>query len=203
MLRKFYLLIFSLISVLTLQAQDIRSNTEGLNVTVCGGIGNWSSNYFLNLDELEPLGVGGGLRIGYGLNQRFEIFARYDRHTFKIENEWDKYGTSNAGTGLRVNFGGTLQAFRPYLEAGFSSINLRMDPVLFNGRVVEYHLKGPALAVGGGVNYFISPNFAIQANAAGTFGKFNTFQIDGKGIEDRPDARTLRFSLGVSYFFNQ
>lgn len=203
MLRKFYLLIFSLISAQTLQAQDIRSNTEGLNVTVSGGIGNWSSNYFLNLDELEPLGVGGGVRVGYGLNQRFELFARYDRHTFKIKNEWDKYGTSTAGAGLRVNFGGTLQALRPYLEAGFSSINLRIDPVLFNGRVVEYHLKGPALAVGGGVNYFVSPNFAIQAAVAGTFGKFTTFQIDGKGIEDRPDARTLRFSIGISYFFNK
>lgn len=203
MLRKFYLLIFILTLGITLQAQDIRSNTEGLNITLSGGIGNWSSSYFLNLDELEPLGVGGGLRIGYGLNQRFEIFARYDRHTFKIKNEWDKYGTSTAGAGVRVNFGGTLQALRPYLEAGFSSINLKIDPVLFNGRVVEYHLKGPALAVGGGVNYFISPNFAIQANAAGMFGKFTTFQIDSKGIEDRPDVRTLRFSLGVSYFFNQ
>lgn len=203
MSRKFYVLIFSFISVLTLQAQDIRSNTEGLNVTVSGGIGNWSSTYFLNLDELEPLGVGGGVRVGYGFNQRFEIFARYDHYTFKIENEWNKYGTSTAGAGLRVNFGGTLQALRPYLEAGFSSINLTIDPVLFNGRVVEYHLKGPALAVGGGVNYFISPNFAIQAAAASTFGKFTTFQINSNGIEDRPDARTLRFSLGISYFFNQ
>ena len=203
MLRKMYLLIFSFTVGLTLQAQDIRSNTEGLNVSVSGGIGNWSSSYFLNLDELEPLGVGGGLRIGYGLNQRFEIFARYDRNTFKIQKEWEKYGTSVAGAGLRVNFGGTLQALRPYLEAGFSSINLVIDPVLFNGNIVEYRLKGPALAVGGGLNYFISPNFAIQANALGTFGKFNTFQIDGRGIEDRPDARTLRFSLGISYFFNQ
>jgi len=203
MLQKIFLLIFSLTVGITLQAQDIRSNTEGLNVSVSGGIGNWSSSYFLNLDELEPLGVGGGIRIGYGLNQRFEIFARYDRHTFKVKNEWNKYGTSNAGAGLRVNFGGTLQALRPYLEAGFSSINLVIDPVLFNGNIVEYRLKGPALAVGGGLNYFISPNFAIQANALGTFGKFNTFQIDGRGIEDRPDARTLRFSLGISYFFNQ
>jgi opacity protein-like surface antigen len=203
MIQKFFLLIFSLNTWMVLQAQDIRSNTEGLNVTVSGGIGNWSSNYFLNLDELEPLGVGGGLRIGYGLNQRFEIFARYDRHTFKIKNDWEQYGTSNAGAGLRVNFGGTLQALRPYVEVGFSSINLKIDPVLFNGRIVDYRLKGPALAVGGGVNYFISPNFAVQAAAAGTFGKFTTFQINGDGIEDRPDARTLRFSLGISYFFNQ
>jgi hypothetical protein len=201
MLRKFYLLIFSVTSLITLQAQEIRSNTEGLNVSVSGGLGNWSSNYFLNLDELEPLGVGGGVRVGYGFNQRFEIFARYDRHTFKIKNEWNKYGISMAGAGLRVNFGGTLQALRPYLEAGFSSINLKIDPVLFNGRVVDYHLKGPALAVGGGVNYFILPNFAIQANATGTFGKFTTFQINGSGIEDGPDVRTLRFSLGISYFF--
>ena len=203
MLRKIYLLTFSLIAGITLQAQDIRSNTEGLNVSVSGGVGNWSSSYFLNLDELEPLGVGGGLRIGYGFNQRFEIFARYDRYTFKFKNEWNKYSISNVGAGLRVNFGGTLQALRPYLEAGFSNINLVIDPVLFNGNIVEYRLKGPALAMGGGVNYFISPNFAIQANVLGTFGKFNTFQIDSRGIEDRPDARTLRFSLGISYFFNQ
>ncbi|MFN8349666.1 MAG: outer membrane beta-barrel protein [Spirosomataceae bacterium] len=203
MIRTFFLLIFSLNTWMMLHAQDIRSNTEGLNVTVSGGIGNWSSNYFLNLDELEPLGVGGGLRIGYGLNQRFELFARYDRHTFKIKNDWEQYGLSNAGAGVRVNFGGTLQALRPYVEAGFSSINLKIDPVLFNGRIVDYRLKGPALALGGGVNYFISPNFSVQAAVAGTFGKFTTFQINGDGIEDRPDARTLRFSLGISYFFNQ
>ena len=80
MLRKIFLLIFSLTVGITLQAQDIRSNTEGLNVSVSGGIATWSSSYFLNLDELEPLGVGGGIRIGYGLNQRFEIFGCFCVH---------------------------------------------------------------------------------------------------------------------------
>lgn len=186
----------------TTYAQDVRSNTEGLNISVGGGVGNWSSSYFQNLDESEPLGIGAGVRLGYGFNQRFELFARYDYHNFKIKNEWDTYYTSAAGAGLRVNFGGTLQSLRPYLEAGFSSINLVIDPVLFNGNLFEYRLKGPSLALEGGVNYFISPNFAIQATANGTFGKFKSFQISGNGIQDRPDIQTLKFSLGISYFFN-
>ncbi len=204
MLRKSLILIITLNAFITrLQAQDIRSNTEGLNFTLNGGLGNWSSGYFLNLDELEPLGIGGGLRLGYGLNQRFEIFAHYDYHSFIIKNEWDKYRISTINAGMRVNFGGTLQAVRPYLEAGIGSLNLAIDPVLFNGNLVEYRLKGPALTLGGGINYFVLPNFSIQANAIGAFGKFNSFQISGTGIEDRPDVRTLRFSLGISYFFNQ
>ncbi|MEZ4900906.1 MAG: outer membrane beta-barrel protein [Spirosomataceae bacterium] len=190
-----------LASSLTL-AQDIRSNTEGINISVGGGVGNWSSSYFQNLDEAEPLGVGAGVRIGYGFNQRFELFARYDYHHFILKNEWDTYQITNVGAGLRVNFGGTLQRTRPYLEVGYSSVGLLIDPVLFNGNLFEYRLKGPALALGGGVNYFATPRLAIQAAANGTFGKFNSFQISGTGIEDRPDVRTLKFSLGISFYFN-
>lgn len=186
----------------SVKAQDIQSNTEGFNIGVHAGVGNWSSSYFLNLDELEPIGVGGGLRLGYGLNQRFEVFAQYNAKTFAMKNDWDTYRISSLGAGIRVHFGGTLQRLRPYVEGGVAGVNLLINPVLFNGDLVEYRLKGPSLALGAGVNYFLSPNLALHANATGTFGKFNSFQVNSRGIQDRPDVRTLQFSLGINFFFN-
>lgn len=185
-----------------LKAQDIQSNTEGFNIGLHAGVGNWSSSYFLNLDELEPIGVGGGIRLGYGFNQRFEVFTQYNAQSFKLKNDWDTYRISSLGAGLRVHFGGTLQRLRPYVEGGLAGVNLLINPVLFNGNLVEYRLKGTSLALGTGVNYFLFPNVALHANVAGTFGKFNSFQVDGRGIQDHPDSRTLRFSLGINIFFN-
>jgi opacity protein-like surface antigen len=202
MLRTLSLLAFCTLLLGNTLAQDVQSNTEGLTVTLLPSYARWSSSYFDKLDELEPMGLGGGLRIGYGLNQRFEIFAHYDAHKFNFREDWDKYRLSALGGGVKVNFGGTLQALRPFVEVGVVNQRLVIDPVLFNGRLFEYLLRGLAVQANGGVQYFVSPQLALRGNVGFSAGKFSSFQLNRDGIEDRPDVKTFRVGVGVSYFFN-
>jgi Outer membrane protein beta-barrel domain len=186
-------------------AQDIRSNTEALSVGVQGNFVRWSSQFFSRLDAEDPNGLGGGVRVGYGFNQRFEAFASYDLQTFSVSNnEWDTFRMSSLAAGMRVNFGGTLQALRPFAELGVASTGFKIDPVLLNNQLVTYQLRGGAnLWLGCGTNFFLTPNIALNATVNATTGKFSNFLVAGTGTAEQPDLRTFRFSVGVSYFLNR
>lgn len=204
MLRQIILLpLLFLTTSLLLRAQDIQSNIEGLNVHLYGSLVQWSSTFFDQLDESDPNGIGAGVRLGYGFNQRFEAFAQYEAQTLKFKSEWDINQMATLVAGIRANFGGTLQKVRPFVEGGYALTNLKIKPVLLNARFYEFQLKGPGVWLGGGVNYFITTQLAINGRIGGTFGKFNSFLANGQGFEDRPDVRTFRASLGIVYFFNQ
>ena len=203
-MRTLICIIACLLPLVGAQAQEVlsvRSNTEGLHVGLRAGVANWSSKYFLNLDELEPLGVGLGLEAGYGFNQRYELFVRYDWNSFLRKEEWDRYALSTVGIGGRVNFGGTLQRLRPYVELGAHSASLVIDPVLLDNELYEYKLKGATFSVGGGLRFFLTPRLNLSLNATAGWGKFTSFQISGEGLEDRPDLRLLQGAVAVSYFF--
>jgi serine/threonine protein kinase len=131
-----------------------------------------------------------------------KLFAHYDAHKFNFREDWDKYRLSALGGGVKVNFGGTLQALRPFVEVGVVNQRLVIDPVLFNGRLFEYLLRGLAVQANGGVQYFVSPQLALRGNVGFSAGKFSSFQLNRDGIEDRPDVKTFRVGVGVSYFFN-
>ncbi|MFN4146755.1 MAG: outer membrane beta-barrel protein [Runella sp.] len=202
MLRQTFL--FCLLSCVSLliKAQDIQSNTEGLNAEVGFSATGWSSKYFTQLDEISPFGLGGKMRVGYGLNQRFEPFASYEAYTLNLKKEWrDYYRMSCIGLGLRVNFGGTLQRIRPYIEVAYNNVRQEVSPVIFNNRAFVYRMKGGNFAAGAGVRFFISPKLAANAHLMTSMGKFNSFTLDGIGINDIPDVRTFRGSIGLCYFF--
>jgi hypothetical protein len=199
-----FALVLSMVSMSSF-GQDVltlRSNTEGFHVGLGASYKHWISSYFNRLDEIEPTGLGGGLNLGYGLNQHLELFANVDYHTFALKNDWDDYGFTGVGVGVRYNFGGTLQAIRPYAEVGYTYQYLVINPVELNGQLFKYEMSGGALGLGGGVNFFVSPKFAINTRAGSTVGKFSSFLLNGDGIEDRPDGKSFMFGLGVSYFFN-
>jgi hypothetical protein len=202
MLRTLSLLAFCTLFLGKIFAQDVQSNTEGFSVTVLPSYARWSSSFFNRLDELEPTGLGAGVRLGYGFNQRFELFAHYDSHSFNFNEDWDQYSFGTLGAGAKVNFGGTLQALRPFLEVGVVNQRLLITPVELNGDLVEFLMRGLSVQGNGGVQYFLSPQLAVRANVGFTVGKFSSFQIDRVGTEDRPDVKTFRVGVGVSYFFN-
>ena len=198
------LLIINLLAIASFAQSTLtlRSNTEGFHIGLNGSYKHWTSSFFNKLDETEPMGLGGGINIGYGINQHFELLASYDAHTFKFKNEWDDYTISAVGIGVRYNFGGTLQAIRPFAEVAYNYQNLYISPVSLNGELIEYELKGGAIAFGAGINFFVTPKFAIQARGGANLGKFSTFLVDGEGIEDRPDIKTFQFGIGINYYFN-
>ncbi len=188
-------------------AQDIRSNTEGFSVSGNLSYIHWSSTELNQLDEQEPNGVGGGLRVGYGLNQRFELFVGIDGYSFALNlpDEWTAFSMGSFCGGLRVNLGGTLQPIRPYVEVGYAGQSFTIDPIVLNNgdpTLYELRMNGSALIASTGINYFLTQKLALNASVGGSLGKMNSFLLNDVGFTDRPDVRTLRATVGVSFFFH-
>jgi opacity protein-like surface antigen len=186
-------------------AQDIRSNTEGLSLSGSFNYINWSSSELTRLDEDGPNGLGGGFRIGYGFNQRFEAFAAFDGYDFKFKyKNWNSYGMSAFTAGLRINLGGTLQPIRPFVEVGYAGQNFKVDPIFFQNDPTNYELrmKGSGLIASAGINYFITQNLALNASLGGSLGRMNSYTLNDIGLTIRPDVRTVQAKVGLSYYIH-
>ena len=189
--------------VLTVSGQEalqVRSNTEGIRVTIDAGFRHWSSSYFLQLDESDPNGPGVGLSAGYGLTRHLEITGSMDYHNFAMKNDWDRYTLSSVGVGVRYTMGGTLQAFRPFAQLAYKYHFLTIDPVYLDGYSYRYRLKGGLPEVSAGVYYFLKPFLAFHFSGGMSFGKFSSFLLDDSGISDRPDMQSFRLGVGLNYF---
>jgi Outer membrane protein beta-barrel domain len=205
-MKKKFCILF-IISVLSVKSYaqstlTVRSNTEGLHIGVSGNYAHWTSSYFSKLDEYEPMGLGGGVSLGYGINQHIEIIGSYNWHTFSFKETWDEYSLSSVGAAFRYNMGGTLQAIRPFVEVGYNYQNIFITPVDLDGQLVDLQLKGGQVGVGGGLNFFASPKFAINIKAGANLGKFSSFLLGSEGQLDKPDAKIFHFGLGLNYFLN-
>ncbi len=205
-----YLLTFSFVLLMTLStyAQDVVSNTEGVTISATLDYARWSSSDLGQLDEQEPNGAGLGLRVGYGFNQRFELFARLKGYSFALNDPeaWDRYSMASLAGGLRLNLGGTLQRLRPFVEAAYSSQYFIIGPITLNNgdpNIYELKMRGPALQVAGGLNFFITKSLAFNASVGGSFGRASSFLLnDNGGFDDRPDLRTLQGNAGLTFFIH-
>ncbi|GAB3996750.1 hypothetical protein GCM10028807_40100 [Spirosoma daeguense] len=199
---------FATLLVLTnSRAQTIRqrSTTEGLSIGIQGTYMGWSSDYFQFLDENSGSGPGFSGRIGYGFNQRYELFAQYDWTTLNADNIAAKsFDFSHMTGGLRFNFSATTRALRPFAELGYTYQTGKADQVLgYNGARDNLLFKGGALHVGAGLNYFVALPVAITLNASLQAGAKSPVIINGFTSADRADVAAFRLSAGVIFFVSE
>ncbi|GAB3946366.1 hypothetical protein GCM10028805_16750 [Spirosoma harenae] len=203
----YLLLLISFFLTGSLQAQTIRqrSTTEGLSVGLQGHYMGWSSDYFQFLDENSGSGPGIGGRIGYGLNQRYEVFAQYDMTFLNADNIAAKtFGFSHITGGVRFNFSATTHALRPFAELGYVYQTGKADQVL-NANLGRDNLlfKGGALHVGAGLNYFVALPVAITLNGSFQAGGKYPVSVNGFDQNQKADATSFRISAGVLVYLSE
>lgn len=188
-------------------AQTIRqrSTTEGLNLGIQGHYMGWSSDYFQFLDERSGSGPGIGGRVGYGFNQRFEVFAQYDFTSLNSTNiAAQSFHFTHTTAGVRFNFSATTHALRPYAEVGYAYQTGKADQVLnSNGGRDNLIFKGGSLHVGAGINYFVALPVAISLNGSLQAGAKSPVSINGFSTTDKADVAAFRISLGVLVFLSE
>ncbi|GAB4033567.1 porin family protein [Spirosoma gilvum] len=208
-LLRFTIFLFgvSLLSSGMLQAQTIRqqSTTEGLSLSLQGHYMGWSSDYFQFLDENSGSGPGIGERIGYGLNQRYELFGQYDFTSLNPDKIAGKsFHFSHLTGGVRFNFSATTRALRPYAELGYVYQTGKADQVLNgNGGRDNLIFKGGALHVGAGLQYFVALPVAITLNGSfQTLGKYPV-SVNGFDLNQKADVTSFRISAGVAVYLSE
>lgn len=190
-----------------LRAQTIRqrSTTEGLSIGLQANYLSWSSDYFQFLDENAGTGAGEGLRVGYGLSQRIELFGQYDFSALNATKIAGKdFSFTHITGGLRFNFSATTHALRPFAELGYAYQTGKADQVLNqnNGRD-NLIFKGGTVHLGGGLNYFVALPVAITLNASVQAGAKSPVYVNGNNTGDKADITSFRISAGVLLFLSE
>ncbi|GAB3935133.1 outer membrane beta-barrel protein [Larkinella terrae] len=187
-------------------SQTIRqkSTTEGLSIGLQGHMLGWSSDYFQFLDENSGNGLGFGGRVGFGLTQRFEVFAQYDRTKMNIKNiDAESFTFTNLTGGVRFNFSATTHALRPFAEVGYVHRVGKVDQVINNNSYDNILFKGGAAHIGAGLNYYLSLPIALTANGSFQVGGKSAIDLNGERTSDKADVSTFRVSLGVILFLSE
>ncbi|WP_338872897.1 hypothetical protein WBJ53_29135 [Spirosoma sp. SC4-14] len=195
-----------LLTITPLVGQTIRqrSTTEGISITLQGHVLGWSSDYFQYLDENAGSGLGYGGRIGYGFNQRLELFAQYDHTGMKKDNiDAKSFTFANATGGVRFNFSATTHALRPFAELGYAYRSGKVEQTFVFTANDNLQFKAGALHIGAGLNYFVALPVAITLNGALQVGGKSAIAVNGSDLTDKADVTTFRISAGVVFYLSE
>ncbi len=205
----FLSVILIIIRLCNLEAQDIRSSVAGVSLQFSGQFVNWTStSHFLRqLAKDEPNGLGGEIRLAYGLNERISLMTGYGIGRFDKVDFWDSFQRQSISAGARLHFGATLQRLRPYLDVTVASESMRIDPIFFLDdplfRSYDLKMNGLSFGVATGLHYFITPVLSINTMISLQLGHFDDRRINGLSLDldQRSDFRYLSWQIGAAYFF--
>ncbi|MEM8901196.1 MAG: outer membrane beta-barrel protein [Bacteroidota bacterium] len=205
--KKQFIFICACLVGMSAYAQDIVSSTQGFFLNLNGQFTSWSSEsqYFGEIDDLSDGGLGISIRAGYGITQNIEVFAEYGVAGISSDFSFDTYRISNFHIGGRYNFGATLRAVRPFLEASLSNQSLTIDPITFDQVVFfESESSGWGGAVGGGLHYFFLQNLSVSGLFRADFGNFGNTSLSGRDVTDLNedlDYTIISIQFGLNYYF--
>ena len=159
-------------------------------------------------DNLNDSGGGAALDLGWGFRNGLGLFLTFG--VSAMEPEDGKQGASYALTevdlGARYSFRGEAARWRPYGEAALTTLLATFEDVGFPGYpTADVEISGPAISLGGGMEYYLSPAWSAGLGLRWSAGSFDKIKVDNVTIELNPedefDVQTTRLQLGVRYHF--
>ena len=150
---------------------------------------------------------GGGIsgQIGWGFTPKFALFLEAGAARINTDDD-DDFTLSHVDLGARYHFVSPSRAFVPYLEAALTHRSANADDVQFDDGTgtfedVDIEFSGNGFTLGGGIQFFVSPAWALNAGLKWTTGEFDKLKVDNVSIEDLDiDATTTRLTLGINWY---
>ncbi|MBY5958417.1 hypothetical protein KUV50_09760 [Membranicola marinus] len=192
-----------------LRSQTVQSVSQGFSVHVHGQFARWNSNsHFLSdISGEDPGGIGFGAEVRYGFTNSISGYLAFEGINFDTDDEWEKYNTTLYRFGGQYTFGGTTSKIRPIVHAGGVYQNFNLARIFINGTdpVDDAKLvsKGFAVEAGGGLMYYVIPEFSLSLIVTGQFGKYGSNFVNGRDypFEETIDSQHLFVRLGAGYYF--
>lgn len=204
-----HLLLAALALGLTTTAQAQFSDTEGFQL----GASLYATSLTLDFDDaslgdevgsiddkIDFSGGGLGVRLGYGFSRLFTLYADLGAANVEAEDE-DEGAAAHFELGGEFSFGTPAQQWVPFVNVALQGFAIGDEE---DGD--SYAFSGGGIKVGGGVSYFLTPQFAARAALSASAGSITQFNIESDGVDvsvDVEDATytTGRLHLGVTYRF--
>ena len=147
-----------------------------------------------NRDGAEAEGGGLALRVGYGFSPLFTLYGGVSGAAVEGDRigEYD-FTAGEIGARFSFNRG---RALRPYLDVALRGVRAEAEDV-------DFEISGGAIAVGGGVAYFLSPTVALDAALRFGGGRADEVQLGQVSFdvsEDELDFGEARLSVGLTAY---
>ncbi len=152
-------------------------------------------------ERLGETDFGGGARLhaGYGIRPQFAIVIDAGRATI--------YGDEGRSSLVHVDFvaryalAGFFRHAMPYVEGGFSHRRLALDADVPGSTPEKLGFSGPGIAIGGGLQLFLSPRVAVGGALRWATGPLNATEDHRQlGASFGLDARSTRISAGLTWY---
>lgn len=183
-------------------AQEL-SSTRGFMVGLRGNASAIQSDEDGGSEAERGLGL--GAQLGFGFTNNISVFLRADAAAMSYDTDEaaddGEYVMAIVDLGGRYSFGTAAQQLRPYAELALSGTAIA-DELLFEGQTYEVTYSGGALMIGGGLEYFVSRNAALDVGMQLGKGQLTTVTIDGEEVEDDVEATdftTVRLTVGFTF----
>lgn len=177
-----------------------KSRIKGFNVAGSAHMLGWTSEYFSYLDENAPSGAGGGISVGYGITELIEPYAAIHFSGMGVENvDVTRFSFTHADLGVKLNFLGTIHAWRPFVMGGYTLRTGNLTEVNIDNDYPDAKVYGGTPHFGGGLGYFFTESLSVFAQALFTTGKKSNLKVDDMEYIDKPDITTFRLGLGVQF----
>lgn len=152
-----------------------------------------------DLFEDSENGGGAGIQLGWGFTPRLSLFG--EATVARLSDSEGDAGFSHVDIGVRYAWTGARK-WVPSLEAAFTGRGIASDDVeLEPGVVGDLRITGAGFTLGGGVQYFFTPKFAVGAQLKWTGGKFDKYEFDGEEVDGLDaDATSTRVNIGVTWY---
>ena len=164
-------------------AAPVRSDARGLGVGVqLNGTGVRSPGN----ESRTVAGAGLGVTLSYGMSDALSAFARGSTG----------YRSSQVDLGARYRFGSPAGALRPYVEGAVTRhAALRPAP---EGSEQSLRSLGMGVTVGAGVEYYVTPRFALDVGLAHSRGRFREGALGGE-VGPRESFTSNRVQMGLTW----
>lgn len=152
-----------------------------------------------NRDDVDG-GGGFGLRVGYGVSPLTTLYLGLDFAGMSTENAvtrgtfGDDYGLGTFELGAQFNFRRDKKLV-PYFDAALIGVGSVVDE---GGR--EVSLTGGGFGLGGGVKYFVSPEFALDGGLYLSAGGYTEQEVNGETQDIDASFSNGRLIVGVSWY---
>ena len=120
----------------------------------------------------------------------------------------DDYALGVGDLGVRYTFGSPEARWRPFLTTGYSAVGISFDEIDFEDELdVDVEMSGPAITVGGGVQFFPTSRLALDGALLFSGGEFDEIRIEDVTVDleddDKIGLTAFRLQLGLRYYFSK
>ncbi len=138
-------------------------------------------------------GSGFGVKLGYGFNPLFTLYAGFDAAGMRTEG--GEYGYGLFDIGGQFNFRSGPNAVVPYLDLALTG-----QAAVFDIAGDDLVFSGSGFTLGGGLKYFATPAVAIDGSLSTTLGSFREVEYQGDREAVDASANGVRLGFGISWY---